>query len=131
MNENGQQQVLEQAARTAERQRRYRYGAWSEFLAATFLSLKGYRILAWRFRTTCGEIDLVARRGYRLAFIEVKLRRSFAEAEISISDKQRQRIRKAADIWLARHPPTLETDICFDVFFVAPWHWPRHLENGL
>ncbi len=120
-----------QAAARQARQQRYRHGAWSEHLAACLMRLKGYHILARRFRAGSGEIDLIAKRGHRLAFIEVKYRRTFADAEASISNNQRQRIRNAADIWLARHHPNLKTDICFDVFFVVPWHWPRHIENGL
>lgn len=114
-----------------ERQQRYRRGHWSEQLAALALRLKGYRILARRFRAGPGEVDLIVARGNRLAFVEVKQRRTFAAAEASISLRQRQRIRNAADVWLARCPPDITTDICFDVVFVVPWRWPRHIKNSL
>ena len=113
------------------RQKRHKHGHWSEYIAAAVLRFKGYRILARRFRSGSGEIDLIVSRGRRVAFVEVKQRRSFEEAEVSISDKQRQRIRNAADVWLARHPPDITHDICFDVLFVVPWHLPRHIENVL
>ena len=68
-----------------ERRRRVRYGHWAEAVCALSLMLRGYRILARRYRTPMGEIDIVARRGALVAFIEVKARRSLAEAGESLS----------------------------------------------
>lgn len=114
-----------------ERRARLRRGRASEGLAALALRAKRYRILARRLRTPVGEIDLIAVRGRRLAFVEVKRRASFADAEASIGARQRQRVRRAADFWLARHPRFQEHDIVFDLVFLVPWRWPRHLENAL
>jgi putative endonuclease len=115
----------------AERRRRFRRGHLSEWLAATFLMAKGYRILARRWASPLGEVDLIAVRGGRLAFVEVKRRLTFEDAEASITPRQRQRIRRAADLWLARRPRYQTHEIGFDLVFLAPRRWPRHIENGL
>ncbi|MDO9382338.1 MAG: YraN family protein [Hyphomicrobiaceae bacterium] len=114
-----------------ERQARYRRGHVSEYLAAAFLVAKGYRILARRFQSPAGEVDLVACRGKRLAFIEVKRRPTLEACEASIGNAQRQRIRRAAECWLARHARHRQHDICFDAIFLAAGKWPRHLPNSL
>lgn len=95
------------------------------------LRLKGYRIIARRVVTPAGEIDIVAMRASRLAFVEVKMRSSRAVAEASISDSQRRRVHRAADLWLARHQAFREMELGFDLVFVLPWRWPQHLPNAL
>lgn len=115
----------------AERRHRYRRGLSAELVAGLFLRAKGYRVLARRFKTPLGEIDLIACRGNRLAFIEVKRRRSMAAAEAAISPRQRERIRRSAELWLARSPAHRNCDISFDVIFLLPYHWPRHIVGGL
>ena len=116
---------------SAARRRHDRRGRLSELAAAAFLMAKGYRILARRLKTPVGEIDLIARRGRRVAFIEVKLRANLEEAEASITSRQRTRVHHAADLWLARHPRYQEFDLGFDVIFLLPRRWPIHIENGL
>ncbi len=116
---------------SAERRRRHRRGHVSEWIAAAFLMAKGYRILARRFQTPAGEIDIVAVRGRRLAFVEVKRRLTRAAAEASITERQGERIRRAADLWLARRPAYQRYDIAFDLVFLVQGRWPRHIENGL
>ena len=76
-------------------------GRWAEWLAMVWLAAKGYRLLDHRARTAAGEIDLVARRGEYLVFIEVKARATRAEALDSIGPRQRGRITRAASIWRA------------------------------
>jgi putative endonuclease len=71
---------------------------------AAFLMAKGYRILARRFRTPYGEIDLVARRRNVLAFVEVKARASLDDAAYAVTPRQRRRIIDAAQGWLMTHP---------------------------
>jgi putative endonuclease len=117
--------------RRAERRRRYRRGWISEHLGAAFLMAKGYRVLARRQKTPAGEIDLIAVRRRRLVFVEVKRRASLAEAEASVGPRQRARIRRAADLWLARHPRYMAHEIGFDLIFLVPRRWPVHLENAL
>ena len=118
-------------ASTAERRIRYRRGLTAELLAAAFLICRGYRILARRFRTRSGEIDLIAVRGRLVAFIEVKRRRDAIAAESAITPRQRQRIFRAADAWISRHPRYADCDRRFDVIFILPMRWPRHIEGGL
>ncbi len=121
----------EHVAPSAERRRRHRRGHVAEWIAAAFLMAKGYRILARRLRTPSGEIDIVAVRGRRLAFVEVKRRATGEAAEASIVERQGERIRRAADLWLARRPAYQGHDIGFDVVFLVEGRWPRHIENGL
>ena len=105
------------------------FGRRGETLAAWFLRLKGYRIIASRFKTPVGEIDLVARHFGTLVFVEVKARRSgsVAEAWGAVNDR---RITRAADYFLARHPRYANTDMRYDVIFLAPMAWPRHVVNA-
>lgn len=113
------------------RRKRYWLGLQSEAVAAVFLMMKGYRILARRAKTASGEIDLVVRKGRRLSFVEVKARPTFEAAEHAIEPAQRERIFRAADLWLQRRPSLIELDRTFDVVFIVPWSWPRHHVNGL
>lgn len=113
------------------RRRRQRSGAWAERLAAAYLMAKGYRVLAMRCKTHAGEIDIVAVRGSRLAFVEVKYRKSLLLAQSSITPNLRRRVRRAADIWLARKPRYQSYTIGFDLIFLRPWHYPHYIENGL
>lgn len=115
----------------ATRRARYRLGLRAEWIAALALRLAGYRILARRERTPLGEIDLIAVRGRRLAFIEVKRRATEEEAQASITAAQRERVRRAAGLWLARNARYQSHEIGFDIVFLAGRRWPRHLENGL
>lgn len=114
-----------------ERRRRFRAGLTAETAAAVVLRLKGYRILDRRCRTPLGEIDLVVVRGRRLAFVEVKRRLNAADAEAAVSPRQAERIRRAADLWLARHAAYQDRDIAFDIVHVLPRRWPRHLADAL
>jgi len=114
-----------------ERRARYRRGHFAEYAAALVLMLKGYRILGRRVATHAGEIDLIARRGRRIAFVEVKRRMSMADAEASVTDRQRQRVRRAALLWIAKRPHYHHHEQGFDLMLCVPGAWPRHIENGL
>jgi putative endonuclease len=118
-------------AHTQERRRRYRRGHLSEWIAAAFLAAKGYRILARRWKAPGGEIDLIAARGNRLVFVEVKYRPTLDDAEASITPRQRSRIRRGASLWLARHPAYQAHEIGFDLLFLLRRRWPVHIRNGL
>src|SRR6516162_10959149 len=89
-------------------------GLSAETRAAAYLMAKGYRILAKRFRTPHGEIDIVARRRNLLAFIEVKARASLDEAAYAITARQQARIIAAAQAWLMAHPEHAEFEFRFD-----------------
>jgi putative endonuclease len=116
---------------TSERRDRYQRGVIAEVFAAVLLMLKGYRILARRHRTHLGEIDLIAVRGRRLAFVEVKRRPTLDGAMQSIGERQTQRVAAAAEQWVWRHPAYRAYDIGLDAIIIAPGRWPCHLANAL
>ena len=95
------------------------------------LRLKLYRILARRFKTPAGEVDLIARRGTRLSFVEVKLRQSEDAALEAITPRLRRRVRKAAELWMQRHDRSGRWQPAFDVVIVTPGRWPRRLRDAL
>ena len=102
-------------------------GISAESRAAAFLIAKGFRILARRWRSPLGEIDIVARRRHLLVFAEVKARASLAEAAESVDVRQRRRIAAAAEIWLATNPDKTIFDIRFDAILITPGKLPRHI----
>jgi len=81
---------------------------------------KGFRIVARRWKSPVGEIDLIARRGRLLVFAEVKARARLDDAAESLSERQRRRIAAAAEIWLANNPDDATCDMRFDAILVAP-----------
>src|ERR1700738_5020666 len=105
----------------------FRTGLSAESRAAAYLMAKGYRILAKRFRTPHGEIDIVARRRNLVAFVEVKARASLDEAAYAVTPRQQQRIVNAAEGWLMAHPEHADFELRFDAMLIAPRHLPRHL----
>jgi putative endonuclease len=116
----------EKADKTAspERIAAFRTGLSAESRAAALLMAKGYRILAKRFRTPHGEIDIVTKRRKILALVEVKARASLDEAAFAVTPRQQARIINAAQAWLAAHA---EFELRFDAIPIAPRHLPRHL----
>ncbi len=111
------------------RQRAQRLGHRAEWLAAFALTLKGYRIVARRFKTPIGEIDLIARRGKLVAFVEVKARANMQMALDAVTPTSRQRIAKAANWWLSQQHDHGQLSSRFDVIAVCPRRWPVHLQN--
>jgi putative endonuclease len=105
----------------------FRTGVSAEGRAAAFLMAKGYRILARRYRTPYGEIDIVARRRNLLAFIEVKARASLDDAAYAVTPRQQARIIDAAQGWLMAHPEHAEFELRFDAMLIAPRRLPRHV----
>lgn len=110
-----------------ERVAAFRTGLSAEARAAAYLMAKGYRILAKRFRTRYGEIDLVARRRNLVAFVEVKARASLDDAAYAVTPRQQRRIVDAAQAWLMAHPEHADFELRFDVMLIAPRRLPRHL----
>ena len=113
----------------ARRRGSYRRGHRGEWLAALALTAGGYRVLARRYRTRLGEIDLIARRGDLVLIVEVKARRTLVEAMEAIRRESERRIEGAADIWLSRQPDYGRLSVRFDMVAVLPWRWPVHVEN--
>ncbi|MDJ0930396.1 YraN family protein [Breoghania sp.] len=108
----------------------YQHGLSAESRAALWLRLKGYRILARRHKTPVGEIDLIARRGKTVAFVEVKARESREAALEAITPQTQRRIVEAAHLWLARNPRHMNHTLRFDAVLVTPRQIPRHIANA-
>jgi putative endonuclease len=119
--------------KTAEQKRRESYdaGMFAETLACIFLRLKGYKIITKRFKTKSGELDIVAKSGSVIVFVEVKKRTCLDDALASIAPYNMARIRKAAQWWLQSNISLADKcDIRFDVVAIAPYSWPRHILNA-
>jgi len=108
----------------------WRRGLWAETLCGVVLRLKGYRILARRWRSPVGEIDIVACRGETLAVIEVKARRDAGEAAGAVPPHQWRRLARAAALFLSRYPRYTGHAVRFDLMAVTPWAWPRHTPDA-
>jgi putative endonuclease len=104
-------------------------GRDGETRAALYLRAKGWRILDKRVRTPLGEIDLVAKRGNLIAFVEVKTRRTVAELDFAIDEHRLSRVAAAAEMLMPRYAGPGD-DIRIDVVLIAPRSWPRHIENA-
>ena len=107
----------------------YKRGHRGEWLAALALSLKGFRILARRYRTPAGEIDLIARRGNLIIMVEVKARPTLLAAMEAINVTAERRIEAAADLWLSRRSDYAKLSVRFDLVAILPRRWPVHIPN--
>lgn len=112
------------------RQVAFRFGISAESRAAAFLVAKGFRIMARRWRSPVGELDIVARRRHLLVFVEVKARHTLDDAAEAVTERQRARIIAAAEAWLATYPDASITDMRFDAVLVAPRAMPRHIQGA-
>ena len=101
-----------------------------ENLALEHLSGAGLELIDRNFRCRMGEIDLVVERAGIIVFVEVKARARNADEHVTHAAINRRRITRAAQYWQARHPAESGKDFRFDVIFLAPWRWPRHLINA-
>lgn len=109
----------------------FKSGVSAETAAAEYLTARGYVILAMRFKTPHGEIDIVAKIQDQsrslLAFVEVKARARIDDAAYAVTPRQQRRIIDAASAWLATHPEHADFDMRFDAMLIAPNRPPRHL----
>ena len=103
-------------------------GRRAEWLAAWYLRLKGWRILGQRCRAPGGEVDIVARRGRALAFVEVKWRDRADDLALAIDERRLRRVTVAAERLAPRYARPGDTQQ-IDVLLLAPGRWPRHLTN--
>lgn len=119
-----------------DRVKSYHFGLKAEQAARWWLKLKGYKILAERYRNAFGEIDIIAERKGVLALVEVKARQSFRDCLEAITPAQQQRIIRAANSLLAypgavaSHLNLSEMIIRFDVIMIVPGHFPRHITDA-
>ena len=105
-----------------------RRGHRAEMLAALWLQFKGWRILARRLRTPVGEIDLVARRGRTVAFVEVKARATSSQADLALDRPRLRRVAAAANAVAARYAGPGDVSR-IDAVFIVPGRWPRHVAD--
>jgi putative endonuclease len=112
-----------------KRQLAERSGREGERRAAFWLRAKGWRILATRVKTPRGEIDLVAKRGGMIAFVEVKWRRKSADLDLAIDEHRLARVAAAVEC-VAHDYATEGEDIRIDVILLAPGALPRHIANA-
>ena len=105
-----------------------RRGRKAETVAALWLRLFGWRIIARRARVAGGEVDLIARRGRTLAFVEVKARSSGAAADIALDSWRLRRVVVAAERLAPRHMRPGD-DLRIDAIFIVPGRLPRHMTN--
>ena len=118
MTKAGRRQAAEQRGHRAERQ------------ASLLLRLKGYRLLARRYRSPVGEVDIIARRAGLLVAVEVKARADLEAAAHAIDKRQQSRIARATDHFLAANRSYSDHRIRFDAILVAPGKLPRHIPDA-
>jgi putative endonuclease len=112
------------------RQAAHAHGHRAETIALWFLRCKGYRLLAQRFKTPSGEIDLVMQRGKTIAFIEVKARTTVDGAVFAVTATQSRRISSAAAFFTSRNDRAAHSFQRFDIVAVPSYLWPTHIKNA-
>lgn len=117
------------APSSSSRRSAERAGRLAEEVAALTLLVKGYRILARRFRTHLGEIDLVCRKGGTLIFVEVKYRSNLEAARLAVGHTGQKRIRAAAGSWLGQRTRRMDHPIRYDIIAVCP-RGLRHIKDA-
>ena len=113
------------ARRLAERR-----GRIAEEVAAWSCRLRGFRVLAQRYRTPFGGIDLVLRRRSLVVFVEVKARASREQALYALRPQQQMQLTRAATLYLRDHAVHANCTMRFDLIALCPWRWPLHIENA-
>lgn len=107
----------------------YQFGILAEKIVIIFLWFKFYRIVAWRYKTRFGEIDVIAKRGKIISIIEVKARKSAIIFEEVLQQNQIRRIKRATEFFLIQNPQLRNHKIRFDFITVNKFFWPKHYRN--
>ena len=108
----------------------YAFGLRAETVATLWLKAHFYSILDRNYRIQGGEIDVIAKRGRTIVFVEVKARGALDDAAIAITPQKQRRFARAANRWVATHPWAMGCTLRADAIFVAPGKLPRHVENA-
>jgi putative endonuclease len=112
------------------KQAAHAHGHRAESIAVWYLRLKGYRLLARRFKSTLGEIDLILRKRKTLIFVEVKARRTIDDSLAAVTPQQSRRISQAASLFTARYDMSGIDEQRFDIVAVPSYLWPTHIQNA-
>jgi putative endonuclease len=112
------------------RQAAHAHGHRAETLAVWYLRFKGYRLLARRFKSPFGEIDLIMRHGDTTVFIEVKARATVDQGVVSVTDYQSHRISEAASFYTGQDNRAAIGFQRFDIVVVPSYLWPTHIKNA-
>ncbi len=115
--------MVRQRQNSAKRKQAERKGRRAEWVAVVFLTLSGYSVVARRFKVKSGEIDIIAKRGSLIAFIEVKARSSLEEAITAVTPRNRRRIEAAGRSFISRYPRFSECALRYDICAAAPWRF--------
>ena len=110
------------------RQEAEKRGRSAETIAAWYLRMHGWRILVRRARVPGGEVDIVARRGRTLAFVEVKARADTDAAALSLDEWRLRRVAVAAERLMERYMDGID-EVRIDAIFIVPFRWPIHMPN--
>lgn len=118
-----------------QKQKNEKRGRWAESFACACLRLKGFSIVARRFRppyqgTAGSEIDIIAKRRNLFIFVEVKLRKTKEEAILSLTSQQQEGIRETAELFIAQTKTDARALFRFDGFFLSPWRLPLHIADA-
>ena len=113
------------ATKNARRKAQFK-GYLAEYLAATYLILKGYRIANMRYKTKLGEIDIIARKRDLAIFVEVKARADVQKGVDAVTYPSQKRIKNASDIWLSNQKNPHLLSQRYDIIVVRPWQLPVH-----
>jgi putative endonuclease len=114
----------------SRRRKAYRLGFLAEWIAAGFLLIKGYRILALRYAAHSGEIDIIAMRRDVVVFVEVKARAHREAGLMAISQEKQRRFARAVHHWVGRNPWSMNRTLRCDAIIVLPMRLPYHLEDA-
>ncbi len=113
-----------------DRKHSYKRGLWAELVGIVYLMCKGYRPLAWRYKTRHGEIDAILVRGRTVVFVEVKARSLRDEGLLAITPKAQHRILQAAQQFIQRHKRYQNYTYRFDALVVSPRTLPYHMPDA-
>jgi len=112
----------------------YKSGRLAELLARMYLRLQGYSIVSKNHitgrGTKAGELDIIAKRGHTIAFVEVKKRKTLEDASYAISENQKQRIRRGSEAFLQKHPEYQNCDIRYDAILVKLPFTIKHIKSA-
>jgi putative endonuclease len=107
----------------------YQFGLFAEKISLIFLTLKGYKILSHRYKSRFGEIDIIAKKSRKIVFVEVKARRAKSTIEEVLRPKQLNRIKRAAEFFIATNPQFQNYDLRFDFIEIGKYFLPNHQQN--